>query len=661
MRPEAPFDNPLVIAVLALAFLLTLWLMIFGFSVAAGRLLGITIGRLRALAAGLFGYVTSAVVVRMIVPPRPEESPAIVGLIPVVLGVALVGSMAFLIVGEILLPSDRRRGLGSALRAVRLRLGRTRRYLQILRIAVRHGLGPYLRGGRGADSEQAYAGIARSLREAIEDGGVTFVKVGQLLSTRPDMLPPAFLEELGRLQDQVTPAPWPEVRDVLTAELGAPPEEIFADFAQEPLAAASVAQVHRARLTSGEEVVVKVQRPGIARVVERDLDIVRRLARTLETRTQWGRSLGAVALAEGFAVALREELDFGIEARNLAVVRAAAERRGDDDIRLPEVYDALSSRRVLVLGRLNGVPLGSTPRIDDADAVRLARSLLAFVLRQVMLDGTFHADPHPGNVLVLDDGRLGMLDFGSVGRVDAALRTAMQDLLLAIDRADPAGVRDALLDLVDRPEAIDERRLERTLGRFMARHLTSGARPDLSMFTDLFAVVADFDLAVHAEVAAVFRALATLEGTLGLLAPGFDIVEESRRFAQEQLSLSVAAGASARDVMRTELIGLLPLARRLPRRIDRITSALEQGRLAVNVRIVADERDRRYLNGLLHQIVLAFLGAAAGLMGVLLLGTPGGPRLTRTIELYDVFGYNLFVVSGLLVLRVLFLSFRSLR
>jgi ubiquinone biosynthesis protein len=154
----------------------------------------------------------------------------------------------------------------------------------------------------------------------------------------------------------------------------------------------------------------------------------------------------------------------------------------------------------------------------------LARSLLDCLLREIMLEGTFHADPHPGNVLLLADGRLGLLDFGSVGRIDQGLRSALQRLLLALDRGDPAGLADALLEVVERPEELDELRLERMLGRFLARHVAAGITPDVTMFTDLFRIVSGHGLAVPPEIAAVFRALATMEGTLTQLAPGFDIV-----------------------------------------------------------------------------------------------------------------------------------------
>jgi ubiquinone biosynthesis protein len=244
-----------------------------------------------------------------------------------------------------------------------------------------------------------------------------------------------------------------------------------------------------------------------------------------------------------------------------------------------------------------------------------------------------------------------------VGRIDAGLRSALQRLLLALDRGDPASLTDALLDVVERPETLDEPRLERALGRFAARHVAAGITPDVRMFTDLFRIVADYGLAVPPEIAAVFRALATMEGTLTQLAPGFDIVAEARRFAAGQL-----AGQFSPEMLRKtvtdELIALLPMLRRLPRRIDRIGGALEAGRLSVSVRLFADAADRRHVTGLLHQVLLTFLAAASGIMAVMLIGLRGGPAITRTVTLYAFFGYCLLVVAAILAVRVLVLVFR---
>lgn len=658
--------NAASFVVIAVVIVLAGGVLFVGLAVGARRLLGLQLGAVRTVLAGVAGtaaWLTFGLTIQR--PGRQQSGQSPFVLTTVQLGIALLVAMGFLVLAEAVLPSGSVQPVTWA-RAVRQRLARARRYLYISRIAARHGLLPYLRARRRlqADTPAGRAGLARSVRLAAEEGGVSFVKLGQLLANRRDLLPEEFADELATLHHQVTAAPWPQVEQVLGQELGTP-DAVFDKLDARPLAAASIAQVHRARLrSSGADVVVKVQRPGIRPVVERDLDIVGRMARRLETRTRWGAALGAVELAHGFARALHEELDFRVEARNMAVVAAALARSGSDtSVRLPALHPELSTERVLVMEWLDGLPLDTAGSVIDdrgLDRVVLARALLSCLLRQIMLDGVFHADPHPGNILLLDDGRLALVDFGSVGRLDALLRSALQQFLLAIDRGDPAGLYDALLEVVVRPEDIDEQRLQRALGQFMARHLNPGAVPNVEMFTDLFRLVASYGLMVPPEVAAVFRALATLEATLGRLAPGFDIVAESRAFAAAQLNGQLRP-TSLRQSASDELPTLLPMLRRLPRRVDRITNALEHGRLGVGVRLFADPRDRRFLTTLIHQILLAFLGAATGVMAVQLLGSTGGPKLSATVSLFQVLGYNLLVVSAVLILRVLVAIFRPPR
>ncbi|SDN90083.1 ABC1 kinase family protein [Lentzea jiangxiensis] len=609
----------------------TFVLLVLGMALAARRILGLRIGLVRTALACLLAMSAA----RSAFGETSTEPSA--GLVTLQLGLSILAVIALLAFAEIIVPTGSIPPPTEWWGMARRRIARTRRYSRITAIAFRHGLGPYLRG-----RERTATGLSRSLRLALQDAGVTFVKLGQVLSTRADLLPQDFVDELSLLQDKVPPAGWDDVRAVLDAEVGL---DAFLEVDPEPLAAASIAQVHRAVLKSGAEVVVKVQRPDVRATAEGDLDIVSRLAETLH-RTRWGSALGVRDLAAGFAAALREELDFKIEARNITAVAAAS----DSSVGLPHVH--LSTSRVLVMDRLDGVPLRGA-----AEDEGLARTLLRFVLRQVMLDGVFHADPHPGNVLLLADGRLGLLDFGSVGRIDSALRSALQRLLLAIDRGDPASLTDALLELTSRPEDIDEQRLERALGQFMARHLGAGMRPDVEMFGDLFLIVSRFGLSIPPEIAAVFRALATLEGTLAVLAPDFNIVVESRSFAAEQISERLTP-ESVRRTMAEELQAVLPMLRRLPRRVDRITGAMEQGRLSMSMRLFADERDRMFVTSLLHQVMLTALGATAGVMAVLLLGSSGGPRISQDIGLYQVLGYNLLIISVLLGLRVVVAVFR---
>jgi ubiquinone biosynthesis protein len=479
-----------------------------------------------------------------------------------------------------------------------------------------------------------------------------------VLATRRDLIPAEVADELTILQDQAQPVSWPDVEAVVRAELGAPVDDLFGTFDREPLAAASVGQVHGARLRGGDDVVVKVQRPGIRPIVERDLDIAGRLAQRLEDGTRWARALGVVALADGLAAAIREELDYRIEAENIIAVTRTDTARHNRMVQLPEFYPALSTERVLVMERLVGTPLadgtadGATP-----DRTVQARTLLDFELREMLLDGVFHADPHAGNVLLLEDGRLGLLDFGSVGRLDPGLRDELQRMLLAVDQGDAVGVSDALLELVPRPDAVDIQALERDLGRFLARYADGVASSSVRMFAGLFHIVADHGLSIPPELAAVFRALGTMEGTLERLAPGFPFVPEARAlassYASEQLT-PVALQEAAAD----ELLTLLPILRRLPRRVDRIANAVENGRLTISTRLFADERDRSVVTDLLHQVLLTFLAAAVGIMAVLLLGTSGGPMVTPTVSLYAFFGYSFLVISAVLGLRVLAAIFR---
>jgi ubiquinone biosynthesis protein len=589
----------------------------------------------------------------------------------VVLGVPLIVAMIFIVAAEALVPSGTVPQPVDVVLGARRALARSRRYSQISRIAVRHGLGPYLRGrGRREDEAGGRAALARSLRQAMEEGGVTFVKLGQLMSTRRDLLPEEFISELARLQDRAEPAPWEQVEEVITQSLGAPVEEVFAELRPEPAAAASIAQVHRARLRCGDgpdaEVAVKVQRPGIRSTVEQDLDILLRLADALEDRARWARAVGTAGVARGFAAAMREELDFRVEARNMAAVAAAwpDQQRavgGSVLVVLPAVHEQLCTEHVLVIEWLDGVSLRAAgPLIDERglDRAELTRALLRSMVYQITEGGVFHADPHPGNVLLLTDGRLALLDFGSVGRLDTQQRSALQNLLLAVGRGDPAALRDALLELVTRTDEIDEWQLERALGRFAARHLVGTSPPTAEMFTDLFRLASQFELAIPSEIATVLRALATLEGTLSLLTPGIDIAAEARQYAADRVASQLSPAAVPKSAAE-EVAALLPVLRRLPRRFDRVTSALEQGRLSLNVRLLADERDRRVVTGLTHQFLLAFLAAASGIVAAILLGTPGGPQVSPTLSLLQLIGYNLLIVGGILGLRVLYVIVRD--
>lgn len=631
----------------------------------AQRLLGLRLGTTRLILTGIFAISVYPVITYALFGSIFETGDFPEGQGGVSFWFAFLGamltvlaSMSFIVVVEVFVP------LGSIPpatvwgRGFKARFKRARRYWQIVGIALRNGLASYIRGReRALQVASGRAQMGRSLKNTLNAGGVTFVKLGQSLATRRDLLPAEIIKELSSLQDQAEPVPWSDVKAILDAELPAPIDNLFAEFDTTPMAAASVGQVHRARLLSGAEVVVKVQRPGIQPVVERDLDIAERLAARLDATTDWGHNIGIKSLTEGLSIAIREELDYRIEAENIAAI--ANSDWHHPDVVIPKPHLPLSSERVLVMDLLPGAPILQAARtLDQPARERIAHTLLDCLLRQVVLAGVFHTDPHGGNIFVLDDGRLGLLDFGSVGRLDGSLRDALQRLLLGVDRSDPLAVSDALLELVPRPDEINQQRLERDLGRFMARYgVGGGSTAGVRMFGDLFRVVAEHGLEIPPEIAAVFRTLATVEGTLTQLVPSFDLVVETKqlaaRYVGERLHPDQLQQAAAE-----ELTTLLPILRRLPRRVERIASAAEHGRLGINVRLFADERDRDVVRDIVHEVLLAFLAATTGLIAVLLIGTDGGPQMTENVSLYAFIGYNFLVISAILALRVLGQIFR---
>ena len=612
-----------------------------------GRLLGVRLPLARTVLAGLTGVAAGVVFGYLVYDrDRGHVTAQVVGA-----GVlaAVVATVLVMVLAELLARPARRDlvpgGLPHPWRALRRIAQSTRRYAQLTRIAARHGLA-------GSAARRADPGLlARRLRPALEEAGPIFVKLGQVLSTRTDLLPPAVTTELAKLQDQVPPAPWPQIQALLADELGQDPGEVFKSIDPEPLASASLAQAHAAWRADGTTVILKIQRPGIDEQVTRDLDMIRRLTRRAESQSELARTWHVADLGRGFADALAEELDFRIEARNITEIAAAAPP--DAAVLIPAVHTDISTRRLLVLERFDGVSVRDAGRQLDslgADRPILARELLRDLLRQMLFQGTFHADPHPGNVLVLRSGQLALIDFGSVGRLDIGQQSALQRLLVAMGQRDPAELYEAVTELaVSRPG--DEDALEQTLAAFMTRHLGRGMTPDAALVRDLLAMLARAGIAFPAVIGGVFRALIILDGTLRTLAPGFDPPTESQAIAR-QLAGEKLTPASLRDAAAGEMLTLLPMLRKLPRRADKITAALAQGNFTTGLRLFSDPHDVSVITTLVNRAVLGLLGAALGVISVILLLAPGSPRITGGITLLELFGYTGLFIAVMLILRV---------
>lgn len=585
-----------------------------------------------------------------------DYSPA---LIPVQISIILLVATAFLVIAEVIVPQGTIPRPDQWATGVRHGVQRSRRYTELVRIAMRHKLIPFT-----LDTAPTPAGSvertrqATALRAALEDAGGALVKLGQVLSTRTDVLPIEFTTQLSMLQQNVPPAPWTQIAAELESELGRPLTVVFASIDEMPLAAASIGQLHLATLVTGERVAVKVQRPGIVPLVERDTDITRRLAKRLVESTTWARQFGLGDLAESLALNLFDELDYRIEAANMAAMEFTQDHQR---VRIPHRFAGLCTKRVLVMEFMPGRTLSdraSVSTLDDATRTALATGLFRSSLTQIMDDGVFHSDLHPGNVMLTPEHELALIDFGSVGRLDSEVRAQITDVLLAFARSDSRAFADALMAFVELPDDLDEVALRRQIGEFMSRHLGPGAVIDVSAFTRIILVLSENRLTVPSELTVAFRAIATLEGTLRVLSPAFDFVAEAAGYAKERIASAQRPRAIV-GAVTDELAGLLPLARRLPYRVDRITGSLADGRLSVNVRLFADRRDRSLLREITSLAALTFLAGVFGIMASMLLTSTDGPAITDTISLFQLFGYLLVVASGVLTLRVLFDVFRS--
>jgi ubiquinone biosynthesis protein len=321
---------------------------------------------------------------------------------------------------------------------------------------------------------------------------------------------------------------------------------------------------------------------------------------------------------------------------------------------VPVVHTQLSTARILVMEWLDGVSVREVERIDalGLDRARLAETLLRSSLRQMLVEGRFHADPHPGNVLVLADGRLGLIDFGATGRLDPLQQASMREMLVAVQQRDAGLLRSAVLEVATLRRHFDDDQLERALARFMTRHLAAGAAPSAAMFNDLLQLFFAFGINLPPEFSTFFRALVTLEGTLTILSPGYLVIEAAEQIAAEWARASLAPG-SLEELARRELGSLALLLRRTPRQLDRIATIVQRGNLQARVRLFADAEDVRTVTRLLNRVVLAGLGGLVGVLSVMLLGTQGGPPFTGDTSLFQFFGYFGLFCATVLILRVI--------
>ena len=491
------------------------------------------------------------------------------------------------------------------------------RYADLVRLLLRYGRSDLVSGAQAdefAVGEAAATGGSDETEKAerfardLEAMGPTYIKMGQLLSTRFDLLPTAYTEALTRLQDTVAPFPFDEVREIVESELGARIKDLFATFDEEPLASASLGQVHRATTRSGKDVVVKVQRPDVRDTIRDDMTVLGKITEVADKRTTLGRSYGLSQLLSQFRRSLVGELDYRREAKNL--LRFVELTRDYDHLVVPEPLLQLTTSRVLTMEHIEGrkvTDLGPLA-LMDIEARPMVEELFRCYLRMILDDGVLHADPHPGNLLVTDDGRIALLDLGMVATVPARVQTQVVKVLLAISDGDGEECARVLAEMGHPLEDYDPAAFRDEVAHLVSEAVGSG--PDMEagrVLVDLSRISGSHGLRPPAEMSMIGKALLNLDQATAHLDPTFAPAEAIRDNVSEIFASSLKTspgGILAAAIEAKEFTALLP------KRANRILDAVSQGELRVNVDAIDEQRLHLVLQRVANRLTLGLIIAA---------------------------------------------------
>lgn len=514
----------------------------------------------------------------------------------------------------------------------------TKRYRQIGSVLVVHGFGWLLaepgqgdslqnrRHRRGTPQVDPHTRPVH-LRLALAELGATFIKLGQVLSTRPDLLPQEYVTELRKLQDDAPAVPYSDIAAIVGRELGGSPEDIFQEFDAFPRAAASLGQVHAAVLRDGTRVVVKVQRPGVEDLVNEDLGILSSLARLVSQSTGLGKQYDIEGWVEEFAFSLRNELDYTSEGRNADTIRRNFS--SDPTVRVPIVHWAHTTRRVLTMEEIDGIKISDMAALDaagvDRHAVAVKCAHIAVV--QVLDHGFYHADPHPGNFFVMSDGAIGLLDYGLVGRVDDTLRRALLRLALAVSRQDADRLIDELLGLGAAPGLVNRQALKRDIGRLL-RHYGGQSLGEISatrLFHDITSAARKHRLQLPSDLTLLVKVIIMDEGLGVSLDPDFNLVVFVKPYLMRFWRRSHSVHVIARQ-LREDAVDMAEMSLDLPQRLRRLSGQLDRGDLIVTTRMEVPEETLRAFQRAANRVAISVLssGLIIGLSVVVIVYRPAG-------------------------------------
>ena len=540
-----------------------------------------------------------------------------------------------------------------------------RRYKDIAMLLVKHGRSDVVDAAGlddvlsdlDADVEVSHAD-AEQLASDLERMGPTFVKLGQLLSTRADLLPAVYLESLSRLQDDIEPFPFEEVERIVSEELRVKLSTAFESFEPVPLASASLGQVHKAVLRSGKVVAVKIQRPGIREQIKKDLEAFREIAEFIDRRTEMGRRYGFADMLEEFAKTLRAELDYRMEADNLEEIGRNLAR--NERIVVPSPVRDYTTSRVLTMDFVDGkkVTALGPMALMELDGDVLAEALFTAYLDQILRDGIFHADPHPGNVFVTPDGQIALIDLGMVARISSSTQERLVKLLLAVADSRGDDASDELIALGEPRSGFDESQFRRRVVDLVGRHQGSTlANLDSGrVVVELSRISGESGLRPPPELTLLGKALLNLDLVAKTLAPEFDPNAALRRHAGDLMQYRLLRGSSPGNVL-TAALEAKELVERMPGRLNKVLDALSRGEFEVKVDAIDEVELMRGFQKVANRVTLGLVIAALIMGAAMVMRVPTSARIFG----YPAIAIVLFLLAagaGLALIVTIFLHDR---
>lgn len=546
-----------------------------------------------------------------------------------------------------------------------------RRYRQIVRILFKYGFDHLLeyfnisskvatgrRFLRKPASKLATLSPAERMRMALEELGPTFIKLGQILSTRPDIIPRQFVDEFAKLQDMVPPFGVEEVHQQILKELHGGIDDLFSFFDNTPIAAASIAQVHRATMLTGEEVIVKIRRPNIIDQVETDIDALAWLAQLIEKHISNREVYEPTALVREFARTIRREMDFTKEGHTIEKI--AANFSGDSTLYFPKVYWNNSSRGVLTLEYIEGIKVSDHEALVAAgmDLQEIARRGVNAIMKMVLEDGFFHGDPHPGNVFIMPANVICLLDYGMVGRLDEQLKNYLLDVMIAIIKKDVDEVIELLLQSGDLSDNLNMRNLRRDLSELIDSYYEIPLKEIEigKMYGEFIDVVTTHQIKLHADLMLLFKTLITVEGMGRELDPGFDMVEHLQPFIEK----AIKARLSPRNIdkfLKENLKPYFKLARTLPKDIGNFFNRANRNNFKINLEHKGLDRLIAEIDKSINRLSSSLIIAALIVGSSIVMQIDKGPKLMG-FPLFAFMGYSIAGMIGFIWLIAIIRSGR---